>query len=305
MRIFSLAALFCGATFGQSQSPAETPLAFEVASVKSTALPAGGCGYRMEGGPGSSDPGRVELRNISLAALVRLAYLGNIHACESYWLSAPAWLDSEGFEIVAKLPPGTTWPQEQLMLLNLVVERFKLAIHREPKVISAYALVVGKNGPKFKESVENSAPDGANENASVSQSAHPPKATTDNEGFPVPAPAGSWTIRRNNHTRMQLSKVEVVTLARQLRNQLGVPVTDAYREWFRKSVEARQKAGVSAPGESADVFTYVPEYNDPQRFKRLADDLVRRGWPSGRVEKLLGANFARLFVEVWDAPRAV
>jgi len=84
----------------------------------------------------------------------------------------------------------------------------------------------------------------------------------------------------------------------------GLPMTDAYKEWFRKSVEARQKAGVSAPGESADVYTYVPEYNDPLRFKHLADDLVRRGWPSGRVEKLLGANFARLFVEVWDAPRA-
>jgi uncharacterized protein (TIGR03435 family) len=227
MRILSLAALFCGATFGQSLSPAETPLAFEVASVKPTALPTRGCGYRMEGGPGSSDPGRVELHNISLAALVRLAYLGNIHACESYWLSAPAWLDSEGFEIVAKLPPGTTWPQEQLMLLNLVVERFKLAIHREPKVISAYALLVGKYGPKFKESVESPASGDANENAPASPSAHPPKATTDNEGFPAPAPPGSWTIRRNNHTRMQLSKVEVVTLARQLRNQLGVPVTDA------------------------------------------------------------------------------
>jgi membrane dipeptidase len=84
----------------------------------------------------------------------------------------------------------------------------------------------------------------------------------------------------------------------------GIPMTDAYKEWFRKSVEARQKAGISAPGESADVFTYVPEYNDPLRFKHLADDLVRRGWPSSRVEKLLGANFARLFTQVWDGPRA-
>jgi membrane dipeptidase len=79
----------------------------------------------------------------------------------------------------------------------------------------------------------------------------------------------------------------------------GVALTDAYRAAFRKTVEARQKAGVSAPGESADVFTLVPEYNDPLRFKHLADDLVRRGWPSRRVEKLLGANFARLFAEVW------
>jgi membrane dipeptidase len=84
----------------------------------------------------------------------------------------------------------------------------------------------------------------------------------------------------------------------------GAEINDAYRAFFRKSVEARQKAGVSAPGESAEVFTLVPEYNDPMRFKHLADDLVRRGWPSSRIEKLLGANFARLFREVWDARAA-
>jgi membrane dipeptidase len=84
----------------------------------------------------------------------------------------------------------------------------------------------------------------------------------------------------------------------------AVPLTDAYREWFRKSVEARQKAGISAPGESADVFTLVLEYNDPLRFMHLANDLARRGWPGSRIEKLLGANFSRLFADVWDAHRA-
>jgi membrane dipeptidase len=84
----------------------------------------------------------------------------------------------------------------------------------------------------------------------------------------------------------------------------GVPLTAAYRASFRKSVEARQKAGVSAPGESPDVFTFVPEYNHPLRFSHLADDLVHRGWPASRVEKLLGANFARLFTEVWGSSRA-
>jgi membrane dipeptidase len=82
----------------------------------------------------------------------------------------------------------------------------------------------------------------------------------------------------------------------------GVPLTDAYRAYFRKNVEARQKAGYGAPGESADVLTIVPEYNDPLRFDRLANDLKRRGWADGRIDKLLGANFARLFAEVWDAP---
>jgi membrane dipeptidase len=84
----------------------------------------------------------------------------------------------------------------------------------------------------------------------------------------------------------------------------GVPLSDAYREAFRKEEAARIEAGVAAPGESADVFTIVPEYNDPLRFNRLAGDLAHRGWPSRRIDKLLGANFARLFAAVWDAPAA-
>jgi membrane dipeptidase len=84
----------------------------------------------------------------------------------------------------------------------------------------------------------------------------------------------------------------------------GVPLTDAYRAYFRKEVEARHKAGYGAPGESADVLTIVPEYNEPARFARLANDLANRGWPETRVDKLLGANFARLFEEVWDGPSA-
>jgi membrane dipeptidase len=82
----------------------------------------------------------------------------------------------------------------------------------------------------------------------------------------------------------------------------GVPLTDAYRAYFRKDVEARKQAGYGAPGESADVLTIVPEYNEPARFARLANDLANRGWSNARIDKLLGANFARLFTEVWDTP---
>lgn len=74
---------------------------------------------------------------------------------------------------------------------------------------------------------------------------------------------------------------------------------DAYAKAMHKFVEDRIKAGISAPGESPDVFNLIPEYNDPRRFKTLADDLSRRGWPSTRIEKILGANFARLFADVW------
>ena len=76
-------------------------------------------------------------------------------------------------------------------------------------------------------------------------------------------------------------------------------VDDAYRAAFRAEIAGRIKAGISAPGESPDVLNMIPEYNAPNRFYLLADDLARRGWPAARIEKLIGGNFARLLGEVW------
>lgn len=79
----------------------------------------------------------------------------------------------------------------------------------------------------------------------------------------------------------------------------GIKLDEKYAAFQRKFYEDRAKAGIAAPGEAADVFNLVPEYNDARRFLTLANDLVDRGWAPKRVEKILGANFARLFNEVW------
>lgn len=76
-------------------------------------------------------------------------------------------------------------------------------------------------------------------------------------------------------------------------------VDDASRESLRKDYEDRVAQGIAAPGEGPDAVQFVAEYNEPRRFLRLADDLTARGWTASRVEKLLGANFARVFSEVW------
>ena len=77
------------------------------------------------------------------------------------------------------------------------------------------------------------------------------------------------------------------------------PLDEAFRAAHRADVARRVKAGISAPGESPDVLNVIPEYNSPQRFLLLADELAGRGWPTGRIEKLIGGNFARLFAEAW------
>ena len=80
----------------------------------------------------------------------------------------------------------------------------------------------------------------------------------------------------------------------------GTELTPEYRAMFKRQSEARIKAGYAAPGdENIEGYLFAKRYNDPRRFETLADDLLKRGHAPARVEKLLGANFARLFAEVW------
>lgn len=79
----------------------------------------------------------------------------------------------------------------------------------------------------------------------------------------------------------------------------GRIVDDAARQRQREFFERRQRLGIAAPGEAADVFNHVEGYNDVERFERIAFDLSARGWSGARIDKVLGGNFTRLFREVW------
>jgi membrane dipeptidase len=67
----------------------------------------------------------------------------------------------------------------------------------------------------------------------------------------------------------------------------------------KKAFEQRTAAGIAAPGEGPDVFTVVRDYNSIDKLERLGTDLMKRGWTTARVEKLLGRNLLRLYGEVW------
>jgi uncharacterized protein (TIGR03435 family) len=79
-------------------------------------------------------------------------------------IEGPSWLDSDCFDISAKLPAGASLDQLPDMLQALLTERFRLAAHKEDRPRSGYALVVDKGGPKFKEDEPSSSfsrsPDG-------------------------------------------------------------------------------------------------------------------------------------------------
>jgi len=99
----------------------------------------------------SADPGRLNYTNVSLSDVISQAY-GVQHS----QISGPSWLDSERFDVVAKIPAGAAMDQIPQMLQTLLAERFKLKLNGERKELPVYALVAGKNGPKLQKSESSS-----------------------------------------------------------------------------------------------------------------------------------------------------
>jgi membrane dipeptidase len=70
-------------------------------------------------------------------------------------------------------------------------------------------------------------------------------------------------------------------------------------EEMKKGAEKRKADGVAAPGE--DRPPYIPDMNTPRKMELIADGLIKRGHKSAVVEKIMGANFKRVFGEIWSA----
>ena len=66
---------------------------------------------------------------------------------------------------------------------------------------------------------------------------------------------------------------------------------------FKRVEEERQKSGLAAPEE--DRPTYVVGLNIPRKLEVIAEQLLKRGYSTAGVEKILGRNFARVLTETW------
>ncbi len=125
--------------FSQSQT---TPPSFEVADVKVNK--SGEARLAVDFLPG----GRLSMRNVPMKVMIMLAY----HVRPDALTGGPGWLESDRFDIVAKALQTTSQDDLRRMLQTLLAERFKLVVHTEQKIMPAYALVLGKTGPKLQPS---------------------------------------------------------------------------------------------------------------------------------------------------------
>lgn len=140
----------------QSPQPAATPApSFEVASIK----------------PNKTDDMRVMLRitpdGLSAVGVPAKFLIEFAYDIKDFQISGgPGWIDSEKYDIDAKMDEATIeaikkMPREQaveqrrLMLQSLLADRFKLKVTHSSKELPIYALVVAKNGPKLTQSADS------------------------------------------------------------------------------------------------------------------------------------------------------
>jgi uncharacterized protein (TIGR03435 family) len=171
---------------------------------------------------------------VNLKALLELAY----DIPDTRMFGGPGWVSTEKFSLEAKTDPEvdeqiaslSSEQGKQLkrkMLVALLAERFKVAVHTETREMPVYALVVAKGGPKLSESKSSNDP-----------------LSTGNDRIRIPAGSDSLEI-----------------LAYELSWRLGRPVLDRTGLHDRQSLILRWQDddGTAADANGPSLFTAIQE----------------------------------------------
>jgi uncharacterized protein (TIGR03435 family) len=206
------------------------------------------------------DKAQVDIRMLTLADLIRMA-----NKLKSHQLQPPAWMNEQRWEIVGKMPDGATEEQVPEMLQALLADRFKLAVHKESKEQSVYALVVAKGGHKLKQwTPEADGPpiEGGTVIGNGTSSVRMNGNMQDGKGsMTMSGPKGGVTkmsMTPEGSMRMETSKMPMTALAEMLTRFVDRPVVDMtelkgdYQVVLNLSMDdmrnAARAAGMAMPG---------------------------------------------------------
>jgi uncharacterized protein (TIGR03435 family) len=85
--------------------------------------------------------------NIQVSTLVRFAY----DVSDQTLVGAPDWVNPDRYDISAKAQAGISYAELRPLLQSMLADEFKLTVHREPKVTTAFALFPARNPPKVQD----------------------------------------------------------------------------------------------------------------------------------------------------------
>lgn len=251
-RAFPGAVCFTGMILLTSISATAQPqpkLEFEVASIKPNAT--GENGMRIQ-----TTPGRYIAKNLTARALIMNAF--NVKDFQIG--GGPAWIASDRFDVDAKTgnaddPEDAKSTKAEMlakadqirsMMQSLLADRFKFKMHEESKEAPAYALVVGKNGPKLK---------------------------------PAEGGAEARQMMRMGRGQLSAKKITMDSLASQFSNMVGRPVVnktglsgeyDVDLEW---TPDSGQAAGPIGGGPTAGDAPPPVDSSGPSIFTAVQEKL--------------------------------
>jgi uncharacterized protein (TIGR03435 family) len=124
------------------QLPGNRPsgLKFEVATIKPAAP-----GQQISGLRPTPGGERYIANNATLATMLMAAY----RVRPDQITGGPEWAYNEAFDMNAKAEKPASADDLHAMLVNLLMERFQLKLHREKRDMARYVLAVDKAGPKL------------------------------------------------------------------------------------------------------------------------------------------------------------
>lgn len=159
-----------GAIRRWSQLPASSsvsPRSFEVAAIRPD--------HSGEGFNANITAGRFVMKRCTVMDLIEYSY----DLKESQVLGAPKWINSEKYDIEAKVEDSVVATEQKMSneqrifamrsrVQGLLANRFGLRVHHSMKVLPALALVTTKGGPKFSRAAERSTPGADSDGREVS-----------------------------------------------------------------------------------------------------------------------------------------
>jgi uncharacterized protein (TIGR03435 family) len=148
---------------------------------------------------------------------------------KDYQLQCPGWMETALYDINAKAPEGASQGQVWEMLRNLLLERFRMTMHREQRDADVYILTVGKSGHKMKEASPDPDPPQAAEAAGGAPRISPGlmRMEKDKDGYPILSRTGMvYGSSPDGLVRLTASRQTVSDLILMLTRQLGRDVVD-------------------------------------------------------------------------------
>jgi uncharacterized protein (TIGR03435 family) len=155
-----VALLTCGMALGQAPLKARTDaapaataatLTFDVASVRpSIDLRSAEAQAAMRAGNFPKFGPHVEGLRAEYNQMLLRDLIANAYEVKQYQVTMPDGLNEQRFDIVAKMPEGSTVDDAPKMLRALLEDRFKLEASSKMTERPVLGLIVGKSGPKMK-----------------------------------------------------------------------------------------------------------------------------------------------------------